>query len=119
VRDLRNLVTASFLLSGGDWVRLRGFDVGRDRGAELLPGIASPPGGDASAALTIPVGTTAEEAEKRLILATLAACDGNKNEAARVLGLSLKTVYNRLKAYRTMSNGAAARLNGNGASYEG
>ena len=40
------------------------------------------------------------EAERRLIVATLDEVGGNKKRAADVLGVSLKTLYNRLKAYR-------------------
>ena len=48
----------------------------------------------------IEVGTTIAEAEKELIAATLDHLDGDKPEAAETLGISLKTLYNRLKAYR-------------------
>ena len=41
-----------------------------------------------------------EEVERRLIGATLEQVGGNKKRAAEVLGVSLKTLYNRLKAYR-------------------
>ncbi|HEY7203403.1 MAG TPA: helix-turn-helix domain-containing protein, partial [Methylomirabilota bacterium] len=40
-----------------------------------------------------------EEAEKALILKTLAANGNNKTRAADVLGISLKTLHNKLKAY--------------------
>jgi DNA-binding NtrC family response regulator len=39
------------------------------------------------------------EAEKSLILATLEGCGGDKKEASEVLGISLKTLYNRLNSY--------------------
>ncbi|MGD8331501.1 MAG: helix-turn-helix domain-containing protein, partial [Acidobacteriota bacterium] len=39
------------------------------------------------------------EAEKQLILATLDECEGNRTRAAKKLGISVKTLYNRLKAY--------------------
>jgi DNA-binding NtrC family response regulator len=47
----------------------------------------------------VEVGTTIDEAEKQLILKTLEELDGNKTEAAKVLGISLKTLYNRLNDY--------------------
>jgi two-component system response regulator HydG len=37
--------------------------------------------------------------EKEAIVATLDAADGNKSEAARRLGISRKTLHNKLKAY--------------------
>jgi DNA-binding NtrC family response regulator len=50
--------------------------------------------------VTIPVGTPLDEVERRVILSTLARTDYNKTRAADVLGISLKTLHNKLKAYR-------------------
>jgi len=50
-------------------------------------------------ALTVDVGTPLAEAERRLILATLDHCGGDKKRAADVLGVSVKTIYNRLNFY--------------------
>jgi transposase len=49
--------------------------------------------------LSVRVGTTLEEVSRRLIEATLAEC-GSKRKAADMLGISLKTLYNRLAAYK-------------------
>ena len=49
--------------------------------------------------LRVTVGTTIDEAEKQLILKTLEELGGNKTEAAKVLGISVKTLYNRLNEY--------------------
>jgi two-component system, NtrC family, response regulator AtoC len=49
--------------------------------------------------LTVRVGSTLEEVSRRLIEATLAEC-GSKRKAAEMLGISLKTLYNRLAAYK-------------------
>ena len=46
------------------------------------------------------VGTPIAEMERRLILATLDQCDGDKKKAADVLKISLKTLYNRLNEYK-------------------
>jgi DNA-binding NtrC family response regulator len=45
------------------------------------------------------VGMSIAESERNLILATLEHTSGNKREAADILGISLKTLYNRLNAY--------------------
>jgi two-component system, NtrC family, response regulator HydG len=45
------------------------------------------------------VGTTLDEAERQLILATLEHCGGDKKQVAEVLGISLKTLYNRINLY--------------------
>ena len=55
------------------------------------------------AGLQIRIGTSIEEAERRLILATLDAFDGDKKRAAKTLGISLKTLYNRLNVYEASS----------------
>ncbi len=50
--------------------------------------------------LTLPLGTTVEEAERLLILRTLEAHNNNKTHAAETLGISLKTLHNKLERYR-------------------
>jgi DNA-binding NtrC family response regulator len=49
--------------------------------------------------VSIPVGSSLANAERELILATLEECRGNKTRAAVMLGISLKTLYNRLNVY--------------------
>lgn len=70
-----------------------------DSGAEPIVGgernIAPAP-----LALRIPVGTNLADVERWMIFATLQKCGGNKTRAAALLGVSLKTLYNRLNAYR-------------------
>ena len=53
------------------------------------------------------VGTTVEEAEKLLILKTLEATSNNKTRAAEILGISLKTLHNKLKEYGNAAADAA------------
>jgi DNA-binding NtrC family response regulator len=47
----------------------------------------------------IRVGTTVDEAERLLILRTLESTGQNKTRAAEILGVSLKTLHNKLKEY--------------------
>jgi hypothetical protein len=54
-------------------------------------------GGDS---IEVEVGTSLEEASRALILATLRHAGGVRKRAAEMLGISLKTLYNRLVAYR-------------------
>jgi DNA-binding NtrC family response regulator len=49
--------------------------------------------------LDIAVGTSIAEAERMLILATVDHCAGHRERAAAMLGISAKTLYNRLKGY--------------------
>lgn len=54
---------------------------------------------DDALVLRFPIGTTVEEAEKQLILRTLEVIGGNKQKAARVLGISRRCLYNKLASY--------------------
>jgi DNA-binding NtrC family response regulator len=45
------------------------------------------------------IGATVDEVERELVLQTLARCDGNRTRAARVLGLSVRTLRNKIKLY--------------------
>ena len=54
--------------------------------------------------VTLSVGTPLEEAERALIRKTLNSTGGNKAEAARLLGISLKTFYNKLHKYSNAKN---------------
>jgi DNA-binding NtrC family response regulator len=88
VRELKNVVHRAFILADDEI------------GPECLPpevgGERSPRGPD----LRFRVGASIGEVEQRLILATLEHLRGDKKRAAEVLGISLKTLYNRLHAYR-------------------
>ena len=45
------------------------------------------------------MGSRLADVERQLILATFASCGEHKERAAALLGISLKTLYNRLKEY--------------------
>lgn len=88
VRELRNVVQRAFILA----------DEEIDETYLLnIPSAATPSVGDDG--LNLVVGTTIEDAERRLILATLAHYEGDKPRTAEALGISLKTLYNRFKQY--------------------
>jgi two-component system, NtrC family, response regulator AtoC len=65
--------------------------------ADLAPAAVAAP--DSASLLTVRVGSTLDEVSRRLIEATLAEC-GSKRKAADMLGISLKTLYNRLAVYK-------------------
>jgi DNA-binding NtrC family response regulator len=52
-----------------------------------------------SSVIEVRVGTTVDEAERALILRTLESTGQNKTRAAEILGVSLKTLHNKLKEY--------------------
>ena len=60
-----------------------------------------------SGGLRFPVGTTVDDAERELILQTLTATSQNKTRAAELLGISLKTLHNKLKEYEAGRNNAS------------
>jgi DNA-binding NtrC family response regulator len=62
--------------------------------------------------LKFSIGTSLAVMERKTIFATLDHCSGNKRRAAEVLGVSLKTLYNRLNEYsdRVEEQGPATRL---------
>jgi two-component system response regulator AtoC len=61
-----------------------------------------------SSSLTLKVGVSIAEAERRLIVATLESCENDKKKASEILGISLKTLYNRLNEYRAALRGEAS-----------
>jgi len=76
--------------------------------SQLLPRSEPPPPMVPPNAIVIPLGTTIQEAEKSLILRTLEYVGGNKQKAARVLGISRRCLYNRLEEYGVMKSNAEA-----------
>jgi DNA-binding NtrC family response regulator len=105
VRELKNILERAVIVCAGQSITLGDLSEMPARGgAEAAAGqshgvqpSASP--GTAGESLALAIGTSIEEAEKQLILRTLAAQDNNKTRAAQVLGISLKTLHNKLKAY--------------------
>jgi DNA-binding NtrC family response regulator len=85
VRELKNAVHRAFIMAE-DLVELD------------LAGLACP--AVEGECLRVPVGTSLAEMERQAIFATLDHCRGNKRRAAEMLGVSLKTLYNRLTAYQ-------------------
>jgi DNA-binding NtrC family response regulator len=91
VRELRNVVERAVILSSGEFLELK----------HLPPYVTetpAPPAPVGGAALT--PGMTVEEAENRLIMLTLDHARGNKTRAAEILGISLKTLHNKLNKMR-------------------
>lgn len=79
---------------------LRAAYANQEQDAEHEEHAGAPESRHQLAALRIPVGTNLADVERWMIFATLQKCGGNKTRAAALLGVSLKTLYNRLNAYR-------------------
>lgn len=123
VRELRNTIERAVILAGSGML-----------GVEHLPphfgepGFAPPPnpvvrsaaaeefatvGGPSEMqryledknTVRVEVGTTVDEAERKLILKTLLSTHNNKTKAAEILGISSKTLQNKLKEYQSAAAG--------------
>ena len=105
VRELKNVIHRAFVLSDEEvqidisTFSALGRDRGEDCGTAATGSAMSTPAMSDSSVLRISVGMSLDEVERTLITATLQAVGGSKTEAARLLGISLKTMYNRLHAY--------------------
>jgi DNA-binding NtrC family response regulator len=92
VRELRNAVERAYILCDGE-LNLSDQEMPTlHGGAEGVP--------DGAEGIHVSIGTTLDEIERTLILATLRHFEGDKRRAADVLGCSLKTLYNKLHVYR-------------------
>jgi DNA-binding NtrC family response regulator len=92
VREVRNTLERAVIVCDGAVIETKHLPPGF--GHTLMPTSA-----DDADAVHLGVGTTVEEAEKLLILKTLEATNNNKTKAADILGISLKTLHNKLKEY--------------------
>ena len=91
VRELRNVLERASIASD------RGTIARQHLPAEFGKATAMTTSG--LSGLRFPVGTTVDAAERELILQTLAATGQNKTRASDLLGISLKTLHNKLKEY--------------------
>ncbi|MGE5205496.1 MAG: sigma-54-dependent transcriptional regulator [Chlamydiota bacterium] len=105
VRELRNTLERAVILCEGSVIETKhlppGFGHAPARAAAMDPN-----------ALHLGVGITVEEAERQLIMKTLESTNNNKTRAAEILGISLKTLHNKLKEYGAAAPaGSAAESN--------
>jgi DNA-binding NtrC family response regulator len=92
VRELRNTLERAVIVCDGAVIETK----------HLPPGFGQTTlraSSEDSDGVRMVVGTTVEEAEKLLILKTLESTTNNKTRAAEILGISLKTLHNKLKEY--------------------
>ena len=96
VRELKNVVERSIVLSEGPKVNTDVIPSRIHRGENIYPVCSSNPNDNI---IQIPIGTSLEEIERRVIDQTLYSVDNNKTEAAKILGFSRKTLHNKLTKY--------------------
>ncbi len=119
VRELRNAVQRAYVMAAGDTVDEQWLPQGdlnpADQAPVNAPGLGAGAGGFAPAmgaaplpsaqaevsgpSVVMPLGSSMAQVEKAFILATLQHYKHHKEQTAAVLGISLKTLYNRLKEY--------------------
>jgi DNA-binding NtrC family response regulator len=65
---------------------------------------------ESDGSLRFRVGMTFQDVEREMLLKTLASCGYNKRQAARMLGITAKTIYNRLSSYKELGLISAEQL---------
>jgi DNA-binding NtrC family response regulator len=89
VREVRNIIERAVILANGDFIE-----------PKHLPPLVTDSPDVVKPTVALEPGTTVEEAERRLILMTLEHTRDNKTRAAEILGISLKTLHNKLNRLR-------------------
>jgi DNA-binding NtrC family response regulator len=90
VRELRNVIERATILAPGPLIEPR----------HLPPALTAEPNSASASQVALAPGITVEEAERRLIVMTLEHTRDNKTRAAEILGISLKTLHNKLNKLR-------------------
>lgn len=86
IRELRNCIESAVVLTRSSVIEIE--DLPQQIGKA-----------ESAGSVSLEVGITLAEAEKRLIISTLAQCGGNKTRAAEVLGIGRKTLHRKLQEY--------------------
>ncbi len=112
VRELENMVERAVVLADGPYLELEDFFIDPEvmPDLELLPPLPEKTSLDTAQAVTsspdsmtdlpLPAGTTLAEVERYMIYKTLHEVDSNRTHAAAQLGISIRTLRNKLKEYR-------------------
>ena len=105
VRELRNTIERAVILCGEGYMETRHLPptfgqrfMRADTGTTNY----------SDSGVHVEIGSTVDEAERMLILKTLESTRNNKTRAAEILGISLKTLHNKLKEYGSTSSSEAA-----------
>jgi DNA-binding NtrC family response regulator len=98
VRELENTVERAVLIGAGDTLLPEHLILEKSKNSVGLQD-----------QMAVPVGTTVREMEKALIVNTLREVDDNRTRAAEILGISIRTLRNKLREYRTERTLSTAR----------
>jgi DNA-binding NtrC family response regulator len=96
VRELRNTVERAVILCGNGSLEVGHLPPGF---GHKQPSVSVGSHAEIVSGVHVEVGTTVDEAERKLIIKTLESTRNNKTRAAEILGISLKTLHNKLKEY--------------------
>ncbi|MDR0377451.1 MAG: sigma-54 dependent transcriptional regulator [Spirochaetaceae bacterium] len=97
IRELENILERALIYAGETEIRPEDIDIHRDAGF-----LGGPPGdgpGSAAGSSGISSSASLEELEKQAVQEALVRCGGNRTKAAQELGISRKTILNKIKAY--------------------
>jgi DNA-binding NtrC family response regulator len=95
VRELRNVLERAVILAGEGLIQSHHVSVSSAPKASAL----RPADDGGAVGIHLPVGTSVSDAERILIEATLRHTGGNRTRASALLGISQKTLFNKLKEY--------------------
>ncbi|MDE6720073.1 MAG: sigma-54 dependent transcriptional regulator, partial [Treponemataceae bacterium] len=87
IRELRNCIESAVVMCSGNEITLE----------DLPPSISN---AGAAESVSIPLGSTLDEAERIMITQTLASAKGNKSRAAEILGIGRKTLQRKLDSFQ-------------------
>jgi DNA-binding NtrC family response regulator len=90
VREVKNVIERATILAAGPFIEPQ----------HLPPSLSQAPPTPSHSQMQLAPGTTVEEAERQLIVMTLEHTRDNKTRAAEILGISLKTLHNKLNKLR-------------------
>ncbi|TCH98658.1 sigma-54-dependent Fis family transcriptional regulator [Roseococcus sp. SYP-B2431] len=100
VRELENAMHRAVLLASGREIGAEAIEVAAMPDAPAVETVAPALPVPAQPAIAALVGRRMEEVERELILETLGRCLGNRTRAAEILGISIRTLRNKLSEYR-------------------
>ena len=97
VRELKNAIERATLLSAGGVILPEHLPP--EVVAAAIPARSAAGPGDDHPTVMLPVGMTMQAVEREMIRSTLSHTAGNKTRAAKILGISLKTMHNKVKKF--------------------
>jgi DNA-binding NtrC family response regulator len=99
VRELRNAMERAVIIAGEGTIQMSYLPACLQGKPRAQAAAAAGSGTGDGESVRVMIGSTVEQAEKDLILCTLDHTRNNKTRAAEILGISLKTLHNKLKEY--------------------